>query len=55
MYAIRSYYEIEDAQREGVKIQGNLLPKQVLIDEKTGRAKALRLIEVQWDKRNNFV
>jgi len=43
-------HEIEDAQREGVKIQGNLLPKQVLIDEKTGRAKALRLIEVQWDK-----
>ncbi len=46
-------HEIEDAQREGVKIQGNLLPKQVLLDEKTGRAKALRLIEVQWDK-NKF-
>jgi len=43
-------HEIEDAQREGVKIQGNLLPKQVILDEKTGRAKALRLIEVQWDK-----
>ena len=43
-------HEIEDAQREGVKIQGNLLPKKVIVDEKTGRAKALRLIEVQWDK-----
>jgi NADPH-dependent glutamate synthase beta subunit-like oxidoreductase len=43
-------HEIEDAQREGVKIQGNLLPKKVLVDEKTGRAKALRLVEVQWDK-----
>ena len=46
-------HEIEDAQREGVKIQGNLLPKKVLVDEKSGRAKALRLIEVQWDK-NKF-
>ncbi|HXZ49080.1 MAG TPA: NAD(P)-binding protein [Usitatibacter sp.] len=43
-------HEIEDAQREGVKIQGNLLPKKVIVDEKTGRAKALRLIEVQWSK-----
>jgi len=43
-------HEIEDAQREGVKIQGNLLPKKVILDEKTGRAKALRLIEVQWEK-----
>jgi NADPH-dependent glutamate synthase beta subunit-like oxidoreductase len=43
-------HEIEDAQREGVKIRGNLLPKKVLVDEKSGRAKALRLIEVQWDK-----
>jgi len=43
-------HEIEDAQREGVKIQGNLLPKKVILDDKTGRAKALRLIEVQWEK-----
>ena len=46
-------HEIEDAQREGVKIQGNLLPKKVIVDEKSGRAKALRLIEVPWDK-NKF-
>jgi len=46
-------HEIEDAQREGVKIQGNLLPKQVILDDKTGRAKALRLVEVQWNK-NKF-
>jgi Pyruvate/2-oxoacid:ferredoxin oxidoreductase delta subunit len=46
-------HEIEDAQREGVKIQGNLLPKKVIVDEKSGRAKALRLVEVQWDK-NKF-
>ncbi len=44
--------EIEDAQREGVKIQGNLLPKKVIVDEKSGRAKALRLIEVEWSKGN---
>jgi len=43
-------HEIEDAQREGVKIRGNLLPKKVIVDERSGRAKALRLIEVQWDK-----
>jgi len=43
-------HEIEDAQREGVKIRGSLLPVKVLIDERTGRAKALRVIEVQWDK-----
>jgi NADPH-dependent glutamate synthase beta subunit-like oxidoreductase len=43
-------HEIEDAQREGVKIHGNLLPKKVIVDERTGRAVALRLIEVQWDK-----
>ena len=43
-------HEIEDAQREGVKIQGNLLPVKVLLDERSGRAKALRLIEVEWVK-----
>jgi NADPH-dependent glutamate synthase beta subunit-like oxidoreductase len=43
-------HEIEDAQREGVKIQGKLLAKKVLIDEATGRAKALRVIEVDWVK-----
>jgi NADPH-dependent glutamate synthase beta subunit-like oxidoreductase len=43
-------HEIEDAQREGVKIEGNLLPKKVIVDEKSGRAVALRLIEVQWNK-----
>jgi NADPH-dependent glutamate synthase beta subunit-like oxidoreductase len=43
-------HEIEDAQREGVKIEGNLLPKKVILDEKSGRAVALRLIEVEWSK-----
>lgn len=43
-------HEIEDAQREGVKIHGNLLPKKVVVDEQTGRGVALRLIEVQWEK-----
>ncbi len=41
-------HEIEDAQREGVKIQGSLRPLQVLIDENTGRAKALRVIELDY-------
>jgi NADPH-dependent glutamate synthase beta subunit-like oxidoreductase len=39
-------HEIEDAQREGVKIRGSLLAIKVIVDEKTGRAKALRVIEV---------
>jgi NADPH-dependent glutamate synthase beta subunit-like oxidoreductase len=43
-------HEIEDAQREGVKIRGNLLPVKVLLDERSGRAKALRLVEVEWVK-----
>jgi NADPH-dependent glutamate synthase beta subunit-like oxidoreductase len=43
-------HEIEDAQREGVKIEGNLLPKKVIVDERSGRAVALRVIEVEWDK-----
>jgi Pyruvate/2-oxoacid:ferredoxin oxidoreductase delta subunit len=43
-------HEIEDAQREGVKIRGNLLPVKVLLDERTGRAKALRVVEVEWVK-----
>jgi NADPH-dependent glutamate synthase beta subunit-like oxidoreductase len=41
-------HEIEDAQREGVKIRGSLLPVKVLVDEKTGRAKALRVIELDY-------
>jgi NADPH-dependent glutamate synthase beta subunit-like oxidoreductase len=43
-------HEIEDAQREGVKIQGSLLPVKVLVDEASGRAKALRVVEVDWVK-----
>jgi glutamate synthase (NADPH) small chain len=43
-------HEIEDAQREGVKIEGNLLPKKVIVDERSGRAVALRVIEVEWQK-----
>ena len=43
-------HEIEDAQREGVKIRGNLLANKVIVDEKTGRAKAMRVIEVEWAK-----
>jgi glutamate synthase (NADPH/NADH) small chain len=41
-------HEIEDAQREGVKIQGSLLAKKVLVDDGTGRAKALRVIELDY-------
>jgi glutamate synthase (NADPH/NADH) small chain len=41
-------HEIEDAQREGVSIRGSLLPVRVLLDEKTGRAKALRVIELDY-------
>ena len=41
-------HEIEDAQREGVKIRGSLMPVKVLLDEQTGRAKALRVIELDY-------
>ena len=41
-------HEIEDAQREGVKIRGSLLATKVVVDERTGRAKALRVIEVDY-------
>ena len=41
-------HEIEDAQREGVRIRGSLLPVKVLVDERTGRAKALRVIELDY-------
>jgi len=41
-------HEIEDAQREGVKIRGSVMPVKVLIDERTGRAKALRVIELEY-------
>jgi NADPH-dependent glutamate synthase beta subunit-like oxidoreductase len=41
-------HEIEDAQREGVKIRGSILPVKVLLDERTGRARALRVIELDY-------
>jgi NADPH-dependent glutamate synthase beta subunit-like oxidoreductase len=41
-------HEIEDAQREGVKIRGSLLAVKVLLDERTGRAKALRVVELDY-------
>ena len=41
-------HEIEDAQREGVRIRGSLLPVKVILDEKTGRATALRVIELDY-------
>ena len=41
-------HEIEDAQREGVKIRGSLMPVKVLLDERTGRAKALRVVELDY-------
>jgi NADPH-dependent glutamate synthase beta subunit-like oxidoreductase len=41
-------HEIEDAQREGVKIRGSLLAIKVIVDDETGRAKALRVIELDY-------
>ncbi|HEX9625749.1 MAG TPA: NAD(P)-binding protein [Acidiferrobacterales bacterium] len=40
-------HEIDDAQREGVAIQGSLQPVAVVLDE-NGRAKALRVIELDY-------
>ena len=41
--------EIDDATREGVDIQGQLSPIEVIIDDTTGRAKALRVIRLAED------
>jgi NADPH-dependent glutamate synthase beta subunit-like oxidoreductase len=40
-------HEIEDAQREGVKIQGSLQPVKVILGA-DGRAKALRVVELDY-------
>ncbi|MHB1516005.1 MAG: NAD(P)-binding protein [Acidiferrobacteraceae bacterium] len=40
-------HEIDDALKEGVKIQGSLQPLQVLLDT-TGRARALRVAELDY-------
>ena len=41
-------HEIEDAQREGVRIRGGLQAVKVVVDDATGRAKALRVIELDF-------
>ena len=41
-------HEIDDALREGVKIQGSLNPVSVILDE-NGRAKALRVAQISYD------
>ncbi len=40
-------HEIDDAEREGVKVRGSLQPVKVILDE-NGRAKALRVIELDF-------
>lgn len=40
-------HEVEAAQKEGVRIRGSLAPVEVITDE-NGRAKALRVVEVEW-------
>ena len=40
-------HEIDDAQREGIKIRGALQPVKVILDER-GRAKALRVVELDY-------
>ena len=40
-------HEVEAIQKEGVKIRGSLTPVEVVLGE-DGRAKALRVIEVDW-------
>ena len=41
-------HEIDDAAREGVTIRGSVSPVKVILDEQTGRAKALRVIELDY-------
>jgi glutamate synthase (NADPH/NADH) small chain len=40
-------HEIDDAQREGITIQGALSPVKVILDDK-GRAKALRVVKLDY-------
>jgi len=40
-------HEIDDAQREGIAIQGALSPTKVILDDK-GRAKALRVVKLDY-------
>ncbi|MGB7932219.1 MAG: FAD-dependent oxidoreductase, partial [Gammaproteobacteria bacterium] len=40
-------HEVETAEKEGVKIRGSLLPVELIIGE-DGRARALRVVEVDW-------
>ena len=40
-------HEVVTAEQEGVKIRGSLAPVELVIDE-DGRAKALRVVEVDW-------
>ena len=38
-----SEHEVHDAQKEGVQILDEVMPLEVLVDEKTGRAYALKM------------
>jgi glutamate synthase (NADPH/NADH) small chain len=40
-------HEVHQVEKEGVTIRGSLAPKEVVLDDQ-GRAKALRVIEVDW-------
>ena len=44
-------HEVHQVEKEGVTIRGSLAPKEVVLDDK-GRAKALRVIEVDWSSGN---
>lgn len=41
--------EVDDATREGVEIQGQLVPVKVILDDSNARAKALRVIRLEED------
>ena len=44
-------HEVHQVEKEGVTIRGSLAPKEVVLDDK-GRARALRVIEVDWSSGN---
>ena len=50
---IASEHEIEDAQREGVKIINSVMPVEVIVGD-NGRATALRMAECVVDKNGKF-
>jgi NADPH-dependent glutamate synthase beta subunit-like oxidoreductase len=47
-------HEVEAAMREGVQVRGSLAPVEVILGD-DGRARALRVVEVEWEGNQSHV